>query len=127
MDLTSGIITLTLACSDEKRLEPRFLCADLVRLSWTEDDVVHEDGGNLEDLSPSGCRLLMDHAIPETTPVEFQCGQSAFRGTVRYCRSGEIGFDLGIEFNQPGIWKQEEFEAQHLLDVRTLFSEPSAE
>jgi len=109
--------------NSERRLESRFLCADLVRVSWAADGLAHEDGGNLEDVSPSGCRLLMDQAIPEGTPIEIRCGETVFLSTVRYCRSSEIGFDLGIQFSQTGTWNQEEFEPKHLLDMRTLIPE----
>jgi hypothetical protein len=122
MDWTRYTFTLTTACSDERRLETRFLCADLVRVSWTAGEVFYDCGGNLEDLSPSGCRLLLDQPIPETTATVIRCGKTEFQGTVRYCRSSDIGFDLGIKFNDRGTWKQEEFEPQHLLDLRNLFS-----
>ena len=94
----------------EGRLESRFLCADLVQVSWVVDGLVYKDGGNLEDVSPSGCRLLMDQAIPEATPIEIRCGENVCNGTVRYCRSSDIGFDLGIQFDQIGTWSREEFQ-----------------
>ena len=89
-----------------------------MRVSWTADEVGHEAGANLEDVAPSGCRLLMDESIPEGTSTAIRCGDTLFLGTVRYCRSCEIGFDLGIEFHQIGAWERGEFEPKHFLDVR---------
>ena len=108
----------------ERRLESRFLCADLVRVSWAADDGFHEADGNLEDVAPSGCRLLMDEGIPEKTSIAIRCDDTLFLGTVQYCHPGEIGFDLGIEFDQIGAWERGKFEPRHLLDVRKLRAEP---
>jgi hypothetical protein len=107
----------------EGRLESRFLCADLVHVIWAADGQLHEDDGNLEDVSPSGCRLLMGQTISENTAVEIRCGDHVFNGTVRYTRTSDLGFDLGIQFAQRGTWKREDFEPQHLLDVNTLLRE----
>src|ERR1017187_6428644 len=74
----------------EGRLESRFLCADLVHVTWAADGQLHEDDGNLEDVSPSGCRLLMGQTISENTAVEIQCGDNVFNGTVRYTRTSDI-------------------------------------
>ena len=105
------------------RLESRFLCADLVQVTWTAKGQLHEHGGNLEDTSPSGCRLLMDQTIPEGTAVEIRCGSNVFNGTVRSTRASDIGFDLGIQFTQKGTWKREDFEPRHLLDLNALLRE----
>jgi PilZ domain len=107
----------------EKRFEHRFLCADIVLVSWISDGLQHEEHGNLEDISPSGCGLLMEQAVSESTDIEVRCEGHAFDGTVRYCRQTEIGFDIGIQFTKAGAWKREEFEPQHLFDVQSLKSE----
>jgi len=99
------------------------MCADLVRVSWTADEVMHEAGGNLEDVAPSGCRLLMDEAIPEGTSIVIRCGVTLFVGKVRYCNPCEIGFDIGIEFDHIGAWERGKFEPRHFLDVRKLLPE----
>ena len=99
------------------------MCADLVRVSWTADEVMHEAGGNLEDVAPSGCRLLMDEAIPEGTSIVIRCGETLFVGKVRYCNPCEIGFDIGIEFDHIGAWERGKFEPRHFLDVRKLLPE----
>ena len=105
---------------DERRTEYRFLCADLVPVSWMLDGQKHEEHANIEDVSPSGCRLLMDQAVPESTAIEIRCGEHLFHGAVRYCRSTEIGFDIGVQFAQPGTWDRQEFEPKHFFDARSL-------
>lgn len=104
----------------ERRFERRFLCSEIVSVSWATDDVRHENHANLEDLSPSGCKLLMEGAVAECAAVEIRIRDHMFRGAVRYCRSTEIGFDIGIQFLQPQAWNRQEFEPEHLFDPRTL-------
>jgi len=104
----------------DRRSEHRFLCSEAVLVSWATDGVRHKDHGNLEDISASGCRLLMEVPISKSTSVEIRCRDHEFRGVVRYCRSTEIGFDIGVQFAQPGAWNRQEFEPKHLFDARSL-------
>jgi hypothetical protein len=110
----------------DRRTEHRFLCADIVRVSRMQDGVPHEEHANMEDVSPSGCRLLMDQSVAESTPIEIRCGEHLFHGAVRYCRQTEIGFDIGVQFAQPGAWDREQFEPKHLLDTRSLKAKPNS-
>jgi hypothetical protein len=110
----------------DRRTEHRFLCSDIVQVSWIWDGRAHEEHTNMEDVSPSGCRLLMDQAVAESTPIDIRCGEHLFRGAVRYCRQTEIGFDIGVQFTQPGAWDREEFEPKHLLDARSLQRKPDS-
>lgn len=90
------------------------MCADLVQVSWP---LQREETVNLEDISPSGCRLLMEHAIPQETIIQLRCGGQAFQGVVRYCRRSDIGFDIGVQFTEAGAWVRQEFEPKHLLEI----------
>jgi hypothetical protein len=89
-----------------------------------QDSVLHEEPGNLDDISPSVCRLLMEQAITKSTPVEIRCVEHLFHGSVRYCHRIEIGFAIGVQFTEAGAWKREEFEPKQLFDVRCLNPEP---
>jgi len=78
---------------------------------------VQREIGNLEDISSSGCRLLMEQAIPQDMIVHVRCGGQEFEGSVRHCRWSQIGFDVGLQFTQAGAWVRQEFEPKHLLDI----------
>ena len=101
----------------ERRSESRLMCSHLVQVAWTEAGVEHGGVGNLEDVSPSGCRLQMDSAVPHSAAVKVRCGGQLYSGTVRYCQWAAIGFDVGVEFTQPGAWDRQQFEPDYLLDV----------
>jgi len=102
----------------EARSEPRYMCADLVKV------VVHDAGrppsevvANLEDISPSGACIQLDEAIGEGADIELVCSQCRMKGKVRNCRFVDIGYDVGVEFSQRGSWNRERFEPKHLLDI----------
>jgi hypothetical protein len=72
---------------------------------------------NLEDMSPSGCKLLIEHPISEGTSVTLQCKGQEYSGSVRYCRSVEIGFDIGIAFTERGAWDCERYEPRAFFGI----------
>lgn len=41
-------------------------------------------------------------------------------GHVRYCVFREIGYFLGVEFDNGSRWSQKQYKPQHLLDPRRL-------
>jgi len=103
---------------NERRSEPRYMCADLVKV------VVHDAGGppsevvaNLEDISPSGACLQLDEAIREGADIELVCSKCRMKGKVRHCRFTEIGYDVGVEFLDRGTWSRDQFQPRHLLDI----------
>ena len=122
------ILTISLE-SDESSMEQtknrrtheRLLCSELLEVIW-RDDAGRERRriGNLEDISPAGICLQMEVAIPIGTAVTMLCGPGALSGVVRYCRSGDVGHSLGIEFDPGHEWSSERFRPKHLLDLREL-------
>jgi hypothetical protein len=111
----------------ERRNEPRLLCADLVELEW------RDKGGrrrrtvaNLEDISLSGACLQMDVSIPLQTAVKITYATGELNGVVRYCVYREIGYFLGVQFEEGVRWSQRSFRPMHLFDPRRLLSRRSA-
>ena len=105
----------------QRRSEPRFLCADLVKIQ------VHGKGksagpavANLEDISPSGACLQLEEAIREGTDIDILCSRCKLRGKVKYCRLIESGYSVGVEFQKRKSWNLRRFEPRHFLDIAIL-------
>jgi hypothetical protein len=102
----------------ERRSEPRYMCSELVKIvTHNPDGPPAETVANLEDISPSGACVQLEVAIREGTDIVIVCSACLFKGTVRYCRFVEIGYDVGVEFESRGSWDRRRFEPDHLLDV----------
>ena len=105
----------------ERRSEPRLLCADLVEVDWTEASGRRRKAiANLEDISLSGACLHLDETIPLHTRVRISFSKGSLAGEIRYCVYREIGYFLGVQFEEGSKWSQRTFKPQHLLDPRRL-------
>jgi len=83
----------------ERRTETRMLCADLVEVRWKDPGgKARRAVANLEDISLSGACLQVDLKIP----------------------LGEIGYFVGLQFEDGCKWSTKAFKPMHLLDPRTL-------
>jgi hypothetical protein len=104
-----------------RRVEPRMLCADLVDVQWKDKNGrTRRTVANLEDISLSGACVQVDLPIPLQTTLRISYPKGELQGKVCYCVYREIGYFLGIEF-EPGFrWSQRQFRPQHLLDPRRL-------
>ena len=110
----------------EQRLEPRFLCSDLVTLRWSEaprrerSEVVV-----LENISASGAAVQSEVLVPDSARVRMICGKCEFRGTVRssYWRDG--GYFIGIAFDADSKWSKARYQPKHLLDPRDVKPKPT--
>ncbi len=74
----------------------------------------------LEDISPSGMCLQFEIPVSIGTHVNINCPGDKLAGTVRYCVYREIGYFVGIELEESSHWSREQFEPQHLLDLKDL-------
>lgn len=109
----------------DRRSEPRLLCADLVEVEWKDTSGRRRRAvANLEDISLSGACLQLDVAIPLETIVTITHPNGQLTGTVRYCIYREIGYFLGIRFEPGSKWSRQQFEPRHLLDPRELVGRP---
>ena len=105
----------------ERRLEARLLCADLIDIYWTDKSGHNRTAvANLEDISISGACLQLDVPVPSATMVRIAHPKAELEGRVRYCVFRDIGYFLGVQF-EPGVrWTQRRFRPKHLLDPRRL-------
>jgi hypothetical protein len=106
----------------ERRWERRLLCADLVRIEWT--DRLSETWGTtaiLEDISRNGACLQTDIPLPVEAPVRIRRGRKSLEGTVSYCvYHHDIGYFAGITFAAKRGWSRRVFLPKHLIDPATL-------
>lgn len=106
---------------NERRIDNRLLCAELVEATWDDDSGrKRKRVANLEDISLSGICLQLEQAIPPGTPITMSYGDGKLVGIVRYCTFRDIGYFLGIELEEGCRWSTQHFKPQHLLDPREL-------
>ena len=106
---------------DDKRLEPRMLCADLVEVDWrNKSGLLLTTVMNLEDISLSGACIQSEVQVHRGTRLSIRWGNGVLPGIVRYCVYCEIGYFLGVEFTDGCKWPTNEFRPKHLLDPRQL-------
>jgi len=109
----------------DRRSEPRLLCADLVEVEWKDKSGrSRRSVANLEDISLSGACLQLDTAIPLHTKVIITYANGTLTGEIRYCVYREIGYFLGVQFDDGVKWSQRSFKPMHLFDPRKLATKP---
>ena len=105
----------------ERRYEARMLCADLVDLHWIDKAGTAKRAiANLEDISSSGACLQLEIPLPLRTTVEMTHPGGRLSGYVRYCVYREIGYFVGIQFEDGSRWSRRVFKPMHMLDPRGL-------
>lgn len=106
---------------NDKRLESRYLCADLVRVCWIgELDRCSAVDAVLEDISERGACVQVEAPIPAGQLIALIAGQIDLPGLVTYCVAREFGYYVGFEFTDDSRWHSEDFTPQHLTSLRTL-------
>ena len=97
------------------------LCADLVDVRWKDKSRRNWQAvANLEDISLSGACLQLDTQIPTGAFVRISYPKGEFSGVVRYCQYREIGYFIGVQFEDGCKWSRHSFRPLHLLDPRNL-------
>jgi hypothetical protein len=77
------------------------MCADVVEVHWKEKNGRDRRcTANLEDISPSGACLQLERSVPLLTTIHIRHDRGELAGTVKYCALREIGYFLGVEFEQ---------------------------
>jgi hypothetical protein len=111
----------------DRRAEPRLLCADLIRVHWTDQSGRQREAvANLEDISHSGACLQMDTPILEDTLLRLEHPKLDLLGRVRYCVFRDTGYFLGVKFEPGYAWSCRRFRPKHLFDPRRLLARKSA-
>ena len=106
---------------DEKRLEGRFLCADLVRLDWIwGEDNLRTEQALLEDISPQGGCVQMDEALPLGTIVMLTVGSTPFYGHVSYCSFRDDAYFVGLRFSDDTVWSASVVSPRHLTSLQYI-------
>jgi hypothetical protein len=85
---------------NERRSQIRVLDVELVMVFWEENSSACRQLGNLEDLSPDGISVIVEHSVPVDTLVKISYGEGDLTGVVRHCSPCTDGYLLGIEFTE---------------------------
>jgi hypothetical protein len=106
---------------NERRIEPRLMCADMVQISWGDSEGKRcRAMALLEDIAPSGACLQLEAPIPIGAVVKWTSPRQEFRGIIRHCVYREIGYFAGVEFTASNKWSKSAYRPQHLFDPRRL-------
>ena len=106
----------------ERRVESRLMCADLVNIDLTDKTGrPKRTVANLEDISLSGACIQVDQPVLLGTLIRIEHPNGMLLGHVRYCVYREIGYFLGIEFDEGSRWSMGEYRPQHLFNPNSLF------
>ena len=108
---------------NERRLDGRFLCADLVRVDWLTGHGL--DGRSesrtveavLEDICETGICIQLEEMIPIGAPVVISSGETQLCGNVLYCVYRDFGYFVGIQLRDETRWSSGVFVPQHLTDL----------
>jgi hypothetical protein len=106
---------------DERRADPRLLCADMVEVRWKDGrGCARHATALLEDIATHGACLQLDQALPLDVSLTIAHPKIEMHGTVRYCIYQEIGYFVGVQFAADSEWSATKFTPQHLLDLEEL-------
>jgi hypothetical protein len=106
---------------NDRRAAARMLCSELVQVHFRDErGRARRLLGNLEDISLSGLCIQVDDPVPLNTALRIRHPKGEFSGSVRYCLFREIGYFLGVQFEEGCRWSPEQFTPHHMLDLRTL-------
>jgi hypothetical protein len=106
---------------DERRIENRFACADLVRVEWLEEQgIVRATEAVLEDISRVGACIEVENQIPLGVAINIRLTNTLLFGRVCYCVFRDYGYFVGIRFSDNSKWSSVSAEPAHLTDLRQI-------
>ena len=109
---------------EQRRLEDRGLCADLIKMAWIPDmELPRIDWAILGDISPSGACLEIDEPVPVNAVVELEFGADRCQAVVQYCKYDKVNYLLGVEFSEGYRWSIARWEPKHLIQLHLLESD----
>lgn len=92
------------------RAEARMLCAEIVNVRWKDKSGrPQRRSAILEDISTSGACLQFDSPIPVNTTLRIHHSKGRLEGNVRYCVFRDIGYFVGLQFENGSKWSRKEF------------------
>jgi hypothetical protein len=105
----------------DRRIEERYLCADLVRVDWLSgEEIFTTVDAVLEDISPNGACIQLEGSVPVGSAIAVSAGTNHFTGFVSYCVRHEHGYFVGICLSDESKWSKDTFVPQHLTNVRAF-------
>ena len=108
---------------NDRRIENRFACADLVRVDWIEgEDQFRATEAVLEDISRVGACVQLEQQIPPGSAITITLGESPLSGTVCYCVFRDYGYFVGVNFSDDTVWSSGDAEPAHLTDLSSIAS-----
>jgi hypothetical protein len=105
--------------NSERRLEGRFLCAEVVHVCWPASAGIRSLEAVLEDISPLGACVQVDEKIPSGVEITLKADHTSLSGLVSYCVYRDYGYFVGVRFLLTH-WSASVFLPQHLIDLRSL-------
>lgn len=106
---------------NERREKSRFLCADLIRIEWSEEGGAWRTvEAVLEDISALGTCVQVEEPIAPGTPARIAMGDQEYSGDVTYCVYRDYGYFVGIRLAEDSQWSPGMFVPQHLTDLTAL-------
>ena len=106
---------------NERRMESRFLCADLVKVSWfVAEGEARAVEAVLEDISHVGGSFQVEEEIPLGTEIQLTIGDWTFDGEGCYCTYRDYGHFVGIRFSDDTVWSSDQVAPQHLVNLQAL-------
>lgn len=112
---------------EDKRLEGRFLCADLVRLDWlVGEDNFRTEQALLEDISPLGGCVQLEEPVALGSIVMLTVETTPFYGHVCYCIFRDDSYFVGLRFSNDSIWSAGVVRPRHLTNLLQLTGQAQA-
>jgi hypothetical protein len=106
---------------NDRRIENRFACADLVRVEWLHDEGrMQVTEAVLEDISRIGACIEVEAQIPLGASINITLNNERFFGHVCYCVFRDYGYFVGIRFTENSVWSSGSAEPAHLTDLQQL-------
>lgn len=106
-----------------QRSSGRSLCADLIKIVWIDESgSKQKELAALEDISPGGACIQVEHPIPRGTAISILYPDGRYHGRIRYCVFQHTGYFVGIEFDPGYEWSKNQFMPSHLLELRAVRS-----
>ena len=102
----------------DRRQHRRQMCADFVQVAWLAPSARRSSYvGIIEDVSPEGLCINLDVPVPVGTEVHLHTRGFQGEAEVRYSRSSEVGYLVGLEFLDGYTWDQKKWRPKHLLET----------
>ena len=106
---------------NERRIESRYLCADLVRVDWLEgEDGFRTEQAILEDISPAGGCVQLESPVPLGSTLSISIHDEMFTGYVCYCVYRDYGYFVGVRFSAETVWNRDKVVPDHLTNLYEL-------